>query len=108
RHPRLYFVGRCVDNSELRLGLVGGEDPAVVVRDGDALRFFRDGNDGEGLFAHQVQDGDGAGPDVGGVAAASVVREYQHVRLRLAGGDVADDLARLWIDDGDGVIEFGG
>ena len=69
---------------------------------------FGNGNDGDGLFADQVQHGDGAGADVCGVAAASVVGEDEHVRLRLAGGDGADDPARLWIDDGDGLIELGG
>ena len=66
------------------------------------------GNDGDGLFAYQIEHGDGARADVCGVAAASVMREHQHVRLRLAGGDGADDPARLWIDDGDGLIELGG
>ncbi len=60
------------------------------------------------LRAGDVDDGHGAGPDVGGVGAAAIVREGEHVALGLAGWNCADDLQRLGIDDSNGLVELGG
>ena len=107
-HPGLHLVGCGIDDGELRLGLVSGEDHGVVRRDGDALRAGRDGNDGECLARLHVEYGDCAGTDVGGVSARAVAREREHVGLLLAGGDAADDLEGLGVDDADGLVELGG
>ncbi len=55
----------------------------------------------------KVDDGDGAGADVGGVCAAAIVREHEHMAFRLARWDGADNLQRFGIDDGDGLVELG-
>jgi len=47
----------------------------------------------------EVEDRDGAGADVGGVAATAVVGDGEHVGLRLAGGDGGDDGVGLRIDE---------
>ena len=108
RDPLGDLVGAGVNGGEARLGLIGGEDPAVVGGDGDALGVVGDGEDGEELAVGNIEYGDGAGADVGGVAKLAVVRECEHVRLGLAGGDGANDFEGLGIDDGDGVVELSG
>jgi len=95
------LVGAGVNRCEAGLRLVGGEDPAVVGSDGDALGVPRDGDDGEKFAVGDVEYGDGARADVGGVAALAVVGEREHVRLGLAGGDGADDFEGFGIDEGD-------
>ncbi len=77
----------------------------VVVGDGDALRIRRDGDDFEGFAGRNVQHGDRSGHNIRGVAAAAVVGEREHVALRRAGGDGADDLEGFGIDEGDRVVQ---
>ena len=60
------------------------------------------------LRACDVEHRNRAGPDVGGVAAAAVVGDGEHVALRLAGRDGAHDLQRFGIDDGDRLVQLGG
>ena len=45
-------------------------------------------------------------PDVGGVPAPAIVRDRQHVRFRLPGGNRTHNLERLGIDDRDGLFQF--
>ncbi len=106
--PGFQLFSVCIDHSKARLRDVRGEDEPVVAGDGNALDFSGDRDHGDGPASGHVEYGDGAGPDVGRVAELAVVGERQHVRLCLAGGDFADDLQRGWIDDSDGVVEFGG
>ena len=51
RYPGFDLVGGGIDHGQLRLRLVRGKDHLVVVRNGDALRYRGDGNDGDGLAA---------------------------------------------------------
>ena len=108
RDPGLNGVRGGIDDSQLRLGLIGGKDHRVVRRDGDALRILRDWNDLDHFARIYVEHGDGAWSDVGRVSATAIVREGQHVRFGLAGRDSADDLVSPGVDDRDGLIEFGG
>ena len=114
--PGFELAGGGVDDGEAWLVPVGGEEELVVVGDGDALdadfasggsRAF-DGYDGEGFVGVEVEYGDGARADVGGVGEAAVVGEGEHMRLRLAGGDLVENLKGFGVDGCDGLVEFGG
>ncbi len=60
------------------------------------------------LAGLDIEHGHRSGANIGGIAARSVGRDGEHVRLLLAGRNGADDLQRLRIDQGDILIEFRG
>ena len=87
---------------------IRGEEEGSIGREGDALDGLGDGDDGEGLAGLEIEHGDGAGGDVGGVAVKAVGCDGEHVGLGPGGGNGADDGEGVRVDDGDGLVELGG
>src|SRR5260370_664382 len=102
------FVSGRVDDSDAGRVLVVSEDAEPIRRDGNSLDTFGHGNRGDEFALRQIQHAHAAGADVGGVTALAVGRQNQHVGLRLARGNLRENLARPGIDDVDGIGKLGG
>ena len=101
-------AGCDIDDVELGLVHVRGEEERSVGRQGDPLNGFRDGNHCDDLAGSEIEHGDGASGDVGGIAVEAIGRDDEHVRFGSAGGDGAHGREGTRVDDSDGMIELGG
>src|SRR5579859_398300 len=101
------FVGGRVDHGDAGSILIVGKNVSAIGRDGDALHLLGDGDGGDELAIGDIDDTDGARVDVGGVGAAAVFAEREHMGLGLASRSFGNDFAGCGVNDIDGVGQFG-